>query len=219
MATSGTNTFELDVADIIEEAYERLGIEVRTSYQAKSARRSLNLLLQDLSNRQINLWKIQETIIAMIQGTYEYVLDNTLLDVQVAILRRDSSDLRMERLARSTYETRPNKSTESRPSQFYVDRTIPPTLKIYPAPDNSTDEVVLQASARIEDVTASTETLDVPVRVQTSVIAGLTYYLSLKHRHDIAKDMKMIFEEELNRALEEDRERGSLYLYPQSRRV
>ena len=214
MATSGTTAFELDVADIMEESYERIGTELRTEYQAKSARRSLNLLLQDLGNRQINLWKIAEVSVTMIQGTTVYALSESVLDVQTAVLRRNDHDLRMNRLGRGTYETRPNKATQSRPSQYYINRVIPVELKVYPAPENSTDVVILQTTTRIQDVTSLVETIDVPVRLQPAIMSGLTYYLALKFKPEMAQLMKGIFEEELGRALEEDRERASLHLTP-----
>jgi hypothetical protein len=214
MATSGTTTWELDVADMMEESFERIGIELRTSYQAKSARRSLNLLLQDLSNRQINLWKVAEVSVTMIQGTTVYPLSDAVLDAETAVLRRSGHDLRMNRLGRSTYETRPNKTTQSRPSQYYINRVRPVELKVYPAPENSTDVVILQTTTRIEDVTMLTETIDAPVRLQPAMISGLTYYLSLKFKPEMAQMNKGIFEEELGRALEEDRERATLRLTP-----
>tara|TARA_R110002167_G_scaffold344451_3_gene553945 strand:- start:322 stop:981 length:660 start_codon:yes stop_codon:yes gene_type:complete len=219
MTTSGTTNWELDIADVIEESFERIGIELRTSHQAKSARRSLNLLLQDLGNRQINLWKIAEISVTMVQGTTVYALNDAVLDIETAILRRNSQDLRMNRLGRSTYETRPNKLTQARPSQFYINRVRPVQLKVYPAPDNSTDVVILQTTTRIEDITALTQTLDVPVRIQPAMISGLSYYLSLKFKPEMAQMYKGIFEEELGRALEEGRERAPLRLTPAVGRI
>lgn len=218
MATSGTTTFDLDVVDIIEEAYERLGIEARTSYELKSARRSLNLLLQDLSNRQINLWKVIEYTIPLVQGTTVYTLDAAVSDVSLATLNRANIETRMNRLPRNVYEARPNKTTQSRPSQYYVERTNPVRLHIYPAPDNSTDEVKLQAMTRVEDVTAYTETLDIPPRLLQPLISGLTYYLSLKRKPELGPAYMAAYEQELGRALEEDRERTSLKLVPGVRR-
>lgn len=214
MATSGTTSFELDIADIIEESYERIGVELRSEYQAKTARRSLNILLQDLSNRQINLWKVTEVTVPMVQGTAVYVLDEAILDAESAVLRRNDHDLNMNRLARKTYETRPNKSTQSRPSQYYINRVRPIELKVYPAPENSTDTVILQTTARIQDVTTLIETIDIPVRLQPAIMSGLAYQLSLKFKPEMVKLNKSIYEEELGRALEEDRERVSLHLTP-----
>jgi len=219
MTTSGTTTFELDVAEIIEEAYERIGIEVRGAYQVKSARRSLNLILQELANRQVNLWKLAEVTVSLVQGTSSYVLDAEIMDVQMAVLRRNSIDTRMNRMARTVYQTRPNKATQSRPSQFFIDRVNPPVMYLYPTPENSTDEVVLQVMNRVEDVTASIQTLDIPNRFAPAIIAGLTYQLALKFKPDMITLGKQIFEEELGRALEEDRERASLFLKPAGVRI
>jgi len=219
MTTSGTTTFELDVAEIIEEAYERIGIEVRGAYQVKSARRSLNLILQELANRQVNLWKLAEVTVSLVQGTSSYVLDAEIMDVQMAVLRRNSIDTRMNRMARTVYQTRPNKATQSRPSQFFIDRVNPPVMYLYLTPENSTDEVVLQVMNRVEDVTASIQTLDIPNRFAPAIIAGLTYQLALKFKPDMITLGKQIFEEELGRALEEDRERASLFLKPAGVRI
>jgi len=214
MATSGTSTFEPDVADVIEEAYERIGLEVRTGYDSKTARRSLNLLLQELNNRQINLWKVTEVTVSMVAGSKSYTLDAKVQDITMAVLRRSSIDTRMNRLARDTYQTRPNKAQQGRPSQFYLDRVNPPVLYVYLAPENSTDEVILQTMQRIEDVGSSQKTLDIPIRFLPAVTAGLSYYLSLKKKPEMAQLMKQIYEEELGRAMEEDRERTSLFLRP-----
>ncbi len=218
MATSGTTAFELDVADVIEEAYERIGLEVRSGYDSKSARRSLNLLLQDLSNKQVNLWKLVLTSQALTQGTADYTLAAKILDISDVVLRRASIDTTMHRLSRSQYQTRPNKTTEARPSQYWVERLSTPVLHIYPAPENSTDTVRFYAMERIEDVGEATKTIDVPSRFQEVIITGLSFYLAVKRKPDIAAMMKQLYDEELNMAMSEDRERVSLYLVPSRRR-
>jgi hypothetical protein len=219
MATSGTSTFELDVSDTIEEAYERIGLESRTGYDAKTARRSLNLLLQDLSNRQVHLWKLTQTSQALTAGTPNYTLASNILDIQNVVLRRNGIDTTMNRLDSGQYQTRPNKTTQSRPSQYWLERLSTPVLYIYPAPENSTDTVRFQAMERIEDVTASTETIDIPSRFAPTVVSGLAYWLSLKKAPDRAVMMKTIYDEDLKNAMDEDRERVSLRLVPARRRV
>ena len=214
MATSGTSTFELDVADTIEEAYERIGIEVRGGYDSKTARRSLNVLLQNLSNKQVNLWKLQLTSQALIQGTASYTLASDTLDISDVVLRRDGLDTTMHRLSRSEYQRRPNKATQSRPSQYWVERTSTPVLHVYPAPENSSDTVQMYRMARIEDVTASTETIDIPSRFGPAILSGLAYWLSVKRAPALTITMKAIFDEDLKEALDEDRERVSLRLVP-----
>ena len=219
MATSGTSTFELDVADIIEEAYERLGLEVRSGYDSKTARRSLNLLLQDWSNKQINLWKLVYTSQALIQGQSSYTLASDILDVTDVMLRRNNIDTTMHRLSRSEYQRRPNKNTQSRPSQYWVERLAIPVLHVYPAPENSTDTVQFYAMERIEDVGNSTNTLDIPSRFAPAVISGLAYHLALKKAPDRVGPLLQIYNADLNEALAEDRERVSLHLVPKRRLV
>ena len=214
MATSGTNTFALDVADTIEEAYERIGKELRTGYEARSARRSLNLLLQDLSNRQVNLWKLVETSQALVVGTASYTLASEILDIQNVVLRRANIDMTMHRLGQSEYQTRPNKTTQSRPSQYWLERLSTPVLHVYPAPENSTDTVRFYAMERVEDVTAMTETVDIPSRFGPAITSGLSYWLAVKKNPQVAPMMKAIYDEDLKNAMDEDRERVSLRLIP-----
>jgi len=219
MATSGTTAFELDVSDTIEEAFERIGIEVRSGYEARSARRSLDLLLQHLANRQVNLWKLVSTSQTMTQGTTSYTLASDVLDISDVVLRRSSIDTTMHRLSRSEYQKRPNKATQSRPSQYWLERLTTPVLHIYPAPENSTDAVRFYAMERIEDVGAATATIDIPSRYAESIISGLAYYLAMKHNQAVMPIMKQIFEETLAMAMAEDRERVSLRLVPARPRI
>ena len=214
MATSGTNTFALDVADTIEEAYERIGKELRTGYDARTARRSLNLLLQDLSNRQVNLWKLVETSQALVAGTASYTLDAKITDIQNVVLRRAGIDTTMHRLGQSEYQKRPNKTTQSRPSQYWLERLSTPVLHVYPAPENSTDTVQFYAMERIEDITASQETVDIPSRFGPAITSGLSYWLAVKKNPQVAPMMKAIYDEDLKNAMDEDRERVSLRLVP-----
>ena len=219
MATSGTTTFELDVADTIEEAYERLQIELRSGYQAKTARRSLNLLLQHLSNKQINLWKLVLTSQALTQGTTSYTLASDVLDVTDVVLRRDGSDTRMNRLSRSEYQNRPNKTTQGRPSQFWLERLSTPVLHIYLAPENSTDTVRFYAMERIEDISTSPNTIDIPSRFVPAITSGLTYYLAQKFKPERIADTKLLYDQELMDALDEDRERVPFKVLPKVARV
>lgn len=214
MATSGTSTFELDVSDIIEEAYERIGKEVRTGYDAATARRSLNVLLQELSNKQVHLWKLALTSQALVQGTMSYTLASNILDIQNVVLRRGSTDTTMNRLGQSEYQARPNKTTQGRPSQYYLERLSTPVLHVYQTPENSTDTVRFYAMERIEDVGTSTNTLNVPSRFGPAVISGLAYWLAIKRAPERAQMMKAIYDEDLRNAKDEDRERVSLYLRP-----
>jgi hypothetical protein len=149
MATSGTQTFKLDASDLIEEAYERCGLELRTGYDAKTARRSLNILMSDWSNRGINLWTVNEATQSLTAGTANYSLDAYTVDVLDAVIRRDGVDYNMERIGRSEYQNLPKKTTEGRPTQYWVDRQSTPVIYLYPTPENSTDQLRFYRTERV----------------------------------------------------------------------
>ena len=181
MAVSGSKNFELDVADYIEEAFERYGLELRTAYDLKTARRSLNLLLAEWANRGLNQWTIQEKTISMVKGTTSYNVDSTnstaAIDVLDGFLRQtinsENSDIQMTRLSRSEYSSVPNKSTTGTPLQFFVDKQISPTISVYPTPDaSSTYTVHLNVLTRMDDVDAATDTLQMPFRFYPCLAAG-----------------------------------------------
>ena len=130
MATSGTTTFELNVTDYIEEAFERCGLEVRTGYDVQTAKRSLNLMLAEWANRGINQWTVEQTTQALTKGTANYSLGTNTIDILSAVVRRDGTDFGLNRVSRDDYLNIPNKSTEARVSQFFVDRQIEPVLKV-----------------------------------------------------------------------------------------
>ena len=134
MAVSGSNDFELDVADYIEEAFERCGLEVRTGYDLKTAKRSLNLMLADWANRGLNRWTIQQTTTTTSSGTLEYNLGTDTIDVLSAVIRTgtgtNQSDTTLTRLSRDAYINVPNKNTQAKPNQYYIDRQINPVLKL-----------------------------------------------------------------------------------------
>jgi len=212
MATSGTTTFTLQIDDVIEEAYERCGIETRSGYDLKSAKRSLNLLLQGMQNEHAALWKMTRTTLSLVQGQTTYTLDDKVLDISDVVLTRSSVDTTMLRINRSDYQNRPNKTTESRPSQYYFEKTATPTLYIYPAPENSTDTLSYYNQERIEDVTQYTETIDIPINALPVITTGLAYMLSLKKALDRVPMLKALFDEEMIRFGQIDSEVGSLYL-------
>ena len=223
MALSGSKNFELDVADYIEEAFERCGLELRTAYDLKTARRSLNLLLAEWANRGLNQWTIQEKTISMVKDTTSYNVDSTnstaAIDVLDGFLRQtinsENSDIQMTRLSRSEYASVPNKSTTGTPLQFFVDKQISPTISVYPAPDaSSTYTVHLNVLTRMDDVDAATGTLQLPFRFYPCLAAGLAYYLSIKKSPDRTGLLKQIYEEEFQRALEADEDRASLSITP-----
>ena len=214
MATSGTQTFSIDASDIIEEAYERCGLELRTGYDARTARRSLNILMSDWSNRGINLWTVKEDTQALTKGTANYSLDAYTVDVLDAVIRRNGVDYNMERIGRSTYQNLPKKTTEGRPTQFWVDRQSTPVIYLYPTPENSTDQLRFYRTERVEDINTLADNADVPSRFLAPLVSGLAYHLAVKKAPERAQGLKMIYEEEMVRAEMEDRERVSLRLVP-----
>jgi len=164
MTTSGSTDFELNVADYVEEAFERCGLEVRTGYDLRTARRSLNLLFADWANRGLNQWTIAQRTQALTQGDGEYDLGTDVIDILSVVARRDSTDFSLDRLSRDEFLGIPNKTTQGRPNQFFLDRQITPNLKLWPVPENSTDTIIYDALTRIEDADAGVNTVEVPFR-------------------------------------------------------
>jgi hypothetical protein len=295
MATSGSNDFNLDMAEITEEAFERCGIEFRTGYDARTARRSLNLLFADWANRGLNLWTVEQitqslaqdsstssvatypigVITATVGSSTNLVVGKTItgstsgstakiitkptsttititvpsgsftagetitsvdsddasvsttisadpsltdaqatVDVLEAVIRRDSSDLGISRIGRGDYLDIPSKTTQGRPSQFYIDRLITPTITLWPSPENSTDELIYYRVRRIQDADAGVNTADIPFRFLPCLTAGLAYYLSIKKSPQRMALLKQIYDEEFLRAASEDSERVALRLVP-----
>ena len=287
MATSGSTDFELDVADIIEEAYERCGLEVRTGYDARTARRSLNIMFADWTNRGLNLWTVEFASQTVASGVVEYPLapitmtvsssssfsvgetitggtssasasiltlpTSTTMTLNVPsgtfaasetitggtssasttvsaalsfedsravgdlldiVIRRSGTDLSMTTLARGDYLAIPNKATTGRPTQYYFDRQISPVLNVWPTPENSTDELRYYYVKRIQDADALVNTTDVPFRFFPCMIAGLAYYIALKKAPQRVQMLKVVYEEEFQRAADEDEDRVSLKLQP-----
>ena len=215
MAVSGSTDFELDVAEYIEEAFERCGIEVRTGYDLKSARRSLNLMLAEWANRGLNQWTISQLTQALTKGTGNYTLDSGVIDVLSVVVRRDGTDFSLDRISRDTYLAIPTKTTEARPSQFFLDRQIQPVLKLWPVPENSTDTVIFDALTRMDDADTYVNTVDMPFRFFPCLAAGLAYYISIKRAPNKTQLLKAVYEEEFERAMTEDRDRASFKVVPQ----
>ena len=214
MATSGSRDFNLDVGEIIEEAYERCGLEVRTGYDAKTARRSLNLMFADWANRGLNLWTVKEGTFTVTQGTSSYSLAADIVDVLDVVVRRDSTDYEIERISRGDYATLPNKSTQGRPSQFWLDRQITPVMYLWSTPESSTDQIRYYYVRRVEDADALVNTTDMPFRFYPCMVAGLAYYMAMKRAPDRIQMLKTVYEEEFQRAADEDQGRTPLKLQP-----
>ena len=287
MTTSNSKNFEIDVAEYIEEAFERCGLELRTGYDLKTAKRSMNLLFADWANRGLNQWTIDQTSITVASGVSEYpagtltlsvsasgsfsvgetitggtsaataiitskptssavattipvgtfssgetitggtsaatttvsaVQDlsdvQSTIDILSTVVTRDGTYFAIDRLSRSEFLNIPTKTQTGRPNQFFLDRQITPVLKIWPVPDNNTDILKFNRLTRIEDADAFTDTMDVPFRFYPCLAAGLAYYLSMKKNPQMMGMLKSIYEEEMIRAMEEDRDRASFKISP-----
>ena len=231
MTTSGTQVFNLDLSNIFEEAFERCGKELRTGYEFRTARRSLNLLTIEWANRGINLWTIEQGSIPMVQGTITYDLPVDTIDLLDQVIRTQTNvnqtDINISRISVSTYSTIPNKTSEGRPIQIYVDRksgaTDPvsgiqyPTATVWPVPETGSDyTLVYWRMRRIQDAGSGASTQDIPFRMLNCLVAGLAYYLSLKipEAANRIEMLKMAYEEQWLLASSEDREKASLRLAP-----
>ena len=216
MTTSSSTDFELDVAEYIEEAFERCGLEVRTGYDLQTAKRSLNILLADWANRGLNQWTIEQRTQSLTSGTAEYSLGTDVIDILNAVIRRGTTDFTISRISRDQYINIPVKSTTGRPSQYFLDRQITPNLNLWATPENSTDTFVYDALTRIQDADTAKNTMEVPFRFYPCLTAGLAYYLAMKKAPDRIQILKAVYEEEFERASAEDRDRSNLTLTPSS---
>ena len=215
MAVSGSVNFELDVAEYVEEAFERRGLEVRTGYDLTTARRSLNLMLAEWANRGLNQWTIAQRTQALTSGTRTYALSADVIDILSAVVTRSSTDFTLTRVSRDDDLNIPSKATTGRPTQFFLDRQVTPSLRVWPTPENSTDVIVYNALTRIDDGDAAVNTMDVPFRFYPCLAAGLAYYISLKRAPNRTQMLKAIYEEEFERAMGEDRDRSSFTVTPE----
>lgn len=231
MTTTGTAAFNLDLNDIIEEAYERCGVELRTGYEMRTARRSLNLLTIEWANRGINLWTIEQGAIPLVQGTIAYNLPVDTIDLLDSVVRTgtgaNQTDINISRISVSTYATIPNKNAQGRPIQVWIDRqsgaTEPttginyPTINVWPAPDQSNFYTYIYwRLKRIQDAGNGTTTQDIPFRMLPCLIAGLAFYLAMKIPEALPRleMLKAAYEEQWLLASSEDREKASLRLAP-----
>jgi len=216
MAFSGTKTFALDIADTIEEAYELAGLEQRTGYDARTARRSLNIMFADWANRGVNLWTIEEVSLDLVQGTNQYNMNAYDIDILSAVIRDSSTspstDIEIDRIGRQEFLNIPNKTTQARPTQYFVDRQITPVINIWPTPDSANYKLVSYRIQRIDDVNTSAENPEVPSRFIPCMVSGLAYYIALKKNPQKAGILKQQYEQDFKLAADEDRNRASLML-------
>ena len=218
MALSGTNAFNLDVDEVIQEAFERCGLHARSGYDLKSARRSLNLLLAEWANRGINLWTVELRTQTLTASTTSYTLDSDLIDILEAVVYKASdttTDMEVDRISRAEYLNISKKSTEAVPTQYYLLRgQSTPTLYLYPTP-NAADTFKYWGLTKIQDAGDYEDELDVPTRFLPCLTAGMAYYVSLKKSPERTPLLKQLYEEEWQRASEEDRPRSSFYAIPE----
>ena len=225
MATSGTTSFDLQIDDIIEEAYERCGLRTNSGNDIRSARRSLNLLFSEWGNRGVHLWKVQLNEQQLTAGVATYTVPTNVNDVLEAYISSTAqsadgpttNDIALTKIDRSAYSALPNKLATGQPSQYYVNRQIDPTISLYVAPDASTYTYLKFYSInRIEDAGSFTNTADVAYRFLPCMCSGLAFYLSQKRAPDRIQVLKQLYEDELLRALNEDGSRTSVYISPQT---
>ena len=240
--TSGTTTFDktFSIDEIIEEAFERLGQQDVTGYQLKTSRRSLNIMLQEWGNRGIHYWEIGELDLDLIQGQAEYKFfrsdtDGTsatsnpngiygISDVLEAQLRSnrtatDQSDSPMTKVDRSTYGAFSNKLSQGTPNQYWVQRFIDHvSISVYPTPDstNASKDIHFYFIKRIQDVGDYTNATDMPFRFVPCMVSGLAYYLSMKYQPQLTQNLKLIYEDEFQRALAEDGSASSTFITPKA---
>ena len=226
MAVSGSKNFELDVADYVEEAFERCGLELRTGYDLKSATRSLNLMLAEWANRGLNQWTVNQKTISMVLDTTEYTIDSTnptaTIDVLDVFVRETiggvATDVPLSRMSRAEYSHLATKSTTGKPNQFFINKKLSPSITVWPAPDkNSTYTLHVNTLSRMDDADVGANTMEVPFRFFPCLAAGLAYYLALKRAPDKVQMLKSLYEEEFNRALSQDEERASFRVAPDLR--
>ena len=240
--TSGTTTFDKDfsIDEIVEESFERLGIQQVSGYQLKTSRRSLNIMLQEWGNRGIHYWEIAEVDLDLIQGQSEYKFfrsstDGTsatsnpngiygMSDVLEAQLRSDrtatdQSDSPMTKVDRSTYAAFSNKLSQGTPNQYWVQRFIDHvSINVYPTPDstNASKDMHFYYIKRIQDIGAYTNATDMPFRFVPCMVSGLSYYLSMKYAPQLTQQMKLVYEDEFQRALQEDGSASSTFITPKA---
>ncbi len=218
MATSGTRAFNLDVATAIEEAYELAGLEARTSYDAVTARRSLNIMFADWSNRGIQMWEVSKVELTLTEGDNDYSINAYDIDILDAYIQRTVNgivtDYTLDRVDRNEYVGIPNKATKARPTEFWLERLKTPVIHLYPTPENSTDKLIYYSWQRIEDASASAQDVDIPSRFMPCLASGLAYYLCLKKNTQKLPIIKQQYEQDLANALKYDEDRSSIRLVP-----
>ena len=226
MTTSGTTSFDMDFTEIAEEAWERAGREMRSGYDLRTARRSMNLLTIEWQNRGINMWTIDSGSVSLTNGTGQYTLPADTIDLLEQVVRTGNvstqSDLTISRISVSTFASIPNKLTTGRPVQVWVERLRDaPRINIWPVPDSNDYTFVYWRMRRVEDAGSGIQTADMNFRFFPCLVAGLAYYIALKVPELMPRvDMlKAVYEEQFQLAAGEDREKASIRFVPRMARV
>lgn len=227
MATSGTTTFTLDLVEIVEEAFERCGLEVRSGYDLRTARRSLNLMFMDWANRGVNLWTVEQGVLPLVAGQATYALPDDTVDILEQVVRVGvgpmQTDIAVPRIAFPDYAVLPNKNVTGRPLQVMVSRQVDtPQVTFYPVPDNAASYLfVYWRMRRMQDAGSGANTMDVPFRVLPALVAGLAYYLCTKlpGAEGRINILKAQYDEAWNQMASEDRDRAPVRLTPRIGRV
>lgn len=226
MATSGTTIFNPDQVNLIEEACAIAGFEARTGFDFRSARFALNTLLMEWSNRGINLWTLTSASETLVAATATYALPADCVDLFDVVIRTDATnvvtqqDLKISRISMAQYDTIPNKLSSGRPLQYMVDRQLAPTVTLWPVPDaTQTWTLYYVYLRRLEDAGSNAGfTQDVPFRFYPALVAGLSYYMSLRKPELIERVpmLKAIYDEQMMLAMDEDREKAPVRFIPRA---
>ena len=224
MAVSGTYDFNLDIDEVIQEATEMIGGEDTLGHEPASARRSINLMLKDWQNRGVLLWSTSVSNVTVSASVANYSLSSSTVDALEVVINRDDTDLQLERITPEEYLLIPNKTQKGRPNQYSIRRGRDnPVLSLWPLPNNSTDVLKMELVSELQDVNKSAiQNADLPKRFLPCLTCGLAYYMAMK-RPLVSENrimmLKANYEELLMRAMEEDRERASMYLRPRLRYI
>jgi hypothetical protein len=228
MATSGTTAFNMDFTEIAEEAWERAGREMRSGYDLRTARRSMNLLTIEWQNRGINMWTIDSGTVSLVSGTSQYTLPTDTIDLLEQSIRTNAgdtntqSDINISRISVSTYASIPNKLSQGRPIQIWIERLVDaPRVNVWPVPDSNDYTLVYWRMRRVEDAGGGVETADMNFRFLPCLVAGLAYQIAMKDP-ELAPRLQMLkaeYESQFALAAGEDREKASVRFVPRVARV
>jgi len=224
MAVSGTYSFNLDIDEVIQEAMEMIGGENILGHEPASARRSINLMLKDWQNRGVLLWTTETTAVTVSTSVTSYDLSSSTIDALEVVLRRDDTDIQLERISPEEFLLIPKKTQSGRSSQYSIRRGRDnPVLSVWPIPENTTDVLHIERIRELQDVNKSaTQNADLPKRFLPCLTAGLSYQMSMKRPNVDPTRIQMLkanYEELFNRALLEDREKAVMRVVPKLRYV